>query len=76
MSKLRVCHTKKTKKKLPKSVSGQLESFKTHLFLSEKKGVPLILRHFGPNFLNFAPFSKYFAILGGKRKKKSFARSA
>ena len=64
-------HKKKKKKKLPKCVSGQLESFKTHLFLGEKKGVPPILRHFGPNFMNFATFSKYFDILGGKRKKSS-----
>ena len=32
-----VFHTKKKKKKLPKWVSGHLESFKTHLFLGEKK---------------------------------------
>ena len=69
-------HQKKEKKKLPKCVSGQLESFKTHLFLGEKKGVPPILCHFGPNFMNFATFSKYFAILGGKRKKIFFTRSA
>ena len=30
-----------TQKKMPKCVSGHLESFKTHLFLFEKKGVPL-----------------------------------
>ena len=31
---------KKKKKKLPKCVSGHLESFKTHLFLGEKGGYP------------------------------------
>jgi len=57
---------------LPKCVLGHLESFKTHLFLGEKWGVPLFLANFGQNFMNFANFSKYFEILGGKRKKKKF----
>ena len=29
------------------------------------------LADFGQNFMNFANFSKYFEILGGKRKKIS-----
>ena len=41
-----VRHTKK-KKMLPKCVLGHLESFKTHLFLGEKWGVPLFLGIFG-----------------------------
>ena len=50
---------------------GHLESIKTHLFLVERRGVPPFFTIFGPNFMNFEDFSKYFAILGGKRKKIS-----
>ena len=46
----------------------QSHIFKTHLFLGEKGGTP-ILRHFGPNFINFATFSKYFAILQARLNK-------
>ena len=46
------------------------------LFLGEKRGVPLLFTIFGPNFMNFEDFSKYFFILGGKVKKKFFARGA
>ena len=52
-----VFHTqKKKKKKLPKCVLGHLESFKTHLFLGEKRGVPPFFNIFGPNFMNFEDF--------------------
>ena len=52
------------RKKMPKCVSGHLESFKTHLFLGEKRGGTPFFNIFGPNFMNFEDFSKYFAILG------------
>ena len=64
--------------KKKKGVGGKIQSsshthkkksFRTHFLLGEKRGVPL-------NFMNFEDFSKYLAILGGKRKKKFFARSA
>ena len=50
--------------------------FKTYLFLGEKRGGPLFFAIVGPNFMNFEDFSKYFSILGGKRKKNFFAKSA
>ena len=49
-----VFHTQK-KKKLPKCVSGQLESFKTHLFLGEKRGYPYS-SPFWPKFHEFCNF--------------------
>jgi len=73
---IREVFKKKKKKKIPKCVSGHLKSFKTYLFLGEKRWVPPFFNIFGPNFMNFEDFSKYFAILGGKRKKIFFARSA
>ena len=68
---------KKEKKICPKCVSRHLESFKTHLFLGEKKGG-------APTFEHFRLFLakiwwillKYFVIPGGWRKKIFFARSA
>ena len=59
------------RKKMPKCVSGHLESFKTHLFLGIKNGVPLFLVLFDclwPKLDEFCRFSMYFAILGGRRK--------
>ena len=38
---------------MQKCVSGHLESFKTHLFLGEKRGLPLFFAIFSPNFMNF-----------------------
>ena len=46
-------------------------STKYFVLLGEKRGVPPFFNIFGPNFMNFEDFSKYFAILGGKRKKNS-----
>ena len=51
-----VRHTKKKKKMLPKCVLGHLESFKTHLFLGEKWGVPLFLGIFGRFWSKFHEF--------------------
>ena len=67
------------KKLLPKCVLGHLESFKTHFFWVKNGGCPYFwafLADFGQNFMNFANFSKYFEILGGKRKKIFFDRCA
>ena len=66
----------KKKKKLPECVLGHLESFKTHLLLGEIRGVPPFFKIFCPNFINFEDFYKYFGILGVKKKKNFFARSA
>ena len=44
------------KKMLPKCVLGHLESFKTHLFLGEKWGVPLFLGIFGRFWSKFHEF--------------------
>ena len=74
--KVKIWNSALQKKKMPKCVSGHLESFKTHLFLGEKRGVPPFFNIFGPNFMNFEDFSKYFAILGGKGKFFFFGRSA
>ena len=52
------------------NVFQAFQSYLTHLFLSEKRGEPLFFIFLGPNF------STYFAILGGRRIKIVFARSA
>ena len=63
-------HTKyvtlKEEKSRQKWVLGHLESLKTHLFIGVLGTTQLVLGHFWPNFMNFAEFSKYFAILGGR----------
>ena len=69
--KVKIWNSALQKKKMPKCVSGHLESFKTHLFLGIKNGVPLFLVLFDclwPQLDEFYRFSMYFAILGGRRK--------
>ena len=74
-----VRHTKK-KKKCCQNVFWAIQSHLRHTCFQVKNGgCPYFwafLADFGQNFMNFANFSKYFEILGGKRKKFFFDRCA